>query len=103
MSEPKYKLVPVEASGWLCCIIKQAIESCSEDGTGDMDVYYKNIWRQVISCITSPPQDPRDEALRVAREALEYSDTSFLALGLPEHAEHCANSLRKIKELMGEK
>ena len=45
------------------------------------------------------PQDPRDEALRVAREALEF----YAELPCYEHNLAAREAIHKIKELMGEK
>ena len=109
MSEPKYKLVPVDPTQ---AMIDRGTECCPGRGV-------KSLWIEMMAAAPSPPQDPRDEALRVAREALKCLTREVDALmgqyGPEEIKEHPmirtmdkANSkalkaLHKIKELMGEK
>lgn len=72
-------------------------EGCPQFGTDHVHVDPEN-WTE------SPPQDPRDEALRVAREALwicrEHAHL-YHGNGYSIVAE-CDKALRQIKEMMGE-
>ena len=90
MSEPKYKLVPVEPTSAML----------RELGFSPINER-RAMYLAMLAAATSPPQDPRDEALRVAREALEYY--AVLCVIKPEFGAPANEALRQIKELMGEK
>ena len=127
MSEPKYKLVPVEPGklwSWIARVLGQGAAIQQDYAAGKYETYEHYSARideaareradQFMSEFAAPshPQDPRDEALRVAREALEsvigegHSEMSALSqqdLVLKSAVSKVRGALRQIKELMGEK
>ena len=96
MSEPEYKLVPVKAAR---VQIQAGIDrQYHRDPVGVEDVY-----EAMVAVAPSPPKDPRDEALKVAREALGVALNTFRDTGNKYAAEECFEAIRQIKEIMGEK
>ena len=106
MSEPKYKWVPVEPT-------REMIDAglALDGGDDDLLQAYDAVYKAMLAAAPSPPQDPRDEVIRVAREALAYYG---------RHTKHCLlfdapfderagctcgleKAVHQIKELMGEK
>lgn len=111
MSEPKYKLVPVEPTA-------EMLEGLASEHLTKCELHWYRIrYQEMLAAAPSPPQDPRDEALRVAREALELMYSAWEELlpnlknGVVQKYElvltkapiSCTDAIRKIKELTGEK
>ena len=98
MSEPKYKLVPVEPTLQMIsaamCVPK---DNKTYSGFLPNHDYATRVFRAILAAAPSP-QDPRDESLRVAREALQNMNGSRIRMERMR-----TDALRKIKELMGEK
>lgn len=114
MSEPKYKWVPVEATHEI--IYAMAGEDGENWDQWMPPKHYEALYRVGIAAAPSPPQDPRDEVIRVAREALGLIKKKCCGEARPAWdaslqttvsrgyvADVCDTAEYKIKELMGEK
>lgn len=58
----------------------------------------KATYTAMLAAAPSPPKDPRDEAIKVARAALE----AFMELA-PDWEDKLDEAIHQIKEIMGEK
>lgn len=100
MSEPKYKLVPVKSGEKQVVAGLIALSRRKLFDAGETIV--RDVYEAMISATPSPPQDPRDEALRVAREALEVIKKKGADGSRDWVTSVCDAAEYKIKELMGE-
>lgn len=121
MSEPKYKWVPVERvrieghDGYLintksgAFFQRTGVRNAWDTPMSSHEHIMIDLCEMVLAAAPSPPQDPRDEALRVAREALDsfgrhrYSCNTVNSLGDSPCSCGLYETVLKIKELMGEK
>ena len=128
MSEPKYKLVPVEANHDI--VYAMAGEDGENWDQWMPPKHYEALYRVGVAAAPSPPQDPaqtpewpwdffpedhstwdkcrniylaQTEALRVAREALDVLTDGTDATPFEVAQKIGRKAIRKIKELMGEK
>lgn len=98
MSEPKYKLVSAES---LCDAWDKYNRFFTEQPHGTLQQLAALL---EFVAAPSPPQDPRDEALRVALDALAFYALSGNLLELEQdNGDRARAAINKTKELMGEK